>query len=108
MDRARIASAVAGDLFATEAAVEDALGRAAQLMRRMIDARRALGLPATAGDPALRRASAALNALGEAQREIVRTHGELEALRRENGLRVIGFGPLVKPLAGAAERQSAD
>lgn len=108
MDRSRIASAVADDLFATEAAVDDALGRAARLMRGMIDARRALGLSAAAGDQALRRASAALNALGEAQREIVRTHGELEALRKEAGLRVVGFGPLIKPLTGAAQDQPAD
>lgn len=108
MDRTLVASAVAENLFATEAAVEDALAQAVLLMRRMMDAQRELGLPATTGDPALRRVSAAVNALGEAQKEIVRTHGELDSLRTEIGLRVVGFGPLRKPLTGAAEDQAAD
>lgn len=108
MDKTLVASAVAENLFATETAVEDALGQAVLLMRRMMDARRELGLPAMVGDPALRRVTAAVNALGEAQKEIVRTHGELEALRTEMGLEVIGFGPLHKPLTGAAEDQTAD
>ena len=103
MDRSRAASTVAESLFATEAAVEEALSRAVQLMRSMVAARRGLGLPATAGDAALRRVSATLDALGEAQREIVRAHGELEALRRRAGLRITGFGPLVKPMTGASE-----
>lgn len=103
MDRSRAASTVAESLFATEDAVEEALSRAAQLMRGMVAARRGLGLPSTAGDAALRRVSATLDALGEAQREIVRAHGELDALRRRTGLRIIGFGPLIKPMAGAAE-----
>ena len=108
MDRTLVASAVAENLFATEDAVEDALSRAVLLMRRMMDARRELGLSATTGDPALRRVTAAVNALGEAQKEIVRTHGELESLRTEIGLRIIGFGPLHKPLTGAAEEQTTD
>lgn len=108
MDRTLVASAVAENLFATETAVEEALGRAVLLMRRMMDARRELGLPATVGDPALRRVTAAVNALGEAQKEIVRTHGELESLRSEMGLGDIRFGPLNKPLAAAAEDQAAD
>lgn len=108
MDRVRIASAVAEDLFATETAVEDALTRTALLLRRMIEARRTLGLSVTAGDPALRRVAAVMEALGEAQSQIVLTHGELETLRRAIGLRGSAFGPLLKPLAGAAEDQPAD
>ena len=108
MDRTLVASAVAENLFATEAAVEDALTQAVLLMRRMMDARRELGLPITAGDPALRRLSAVVTALGDAQREIVRTHGELDSLRADIGLRGIGFGPLFKPMAGAPEDQPAD
>ena len=108
MDRSRAALRVAENLFATEAAVEDALTRAALLMREMIVARRMIGLPPTAGDAALRRVSAALDALGEAQREIIGSHGELETLRRATGLRVTGFGPLIKPMTGAAEDRPAD
>jgi hypothetical protein len=108
MDRVRVASAVAGSLFETEAAVEDALAKAVGLMRQMMDARRALGLPVVTGDPALLRVTAAVDALGEAQREIVRTHGELEALSKSLGLDPLGFGPLVKPAEGRTERLSTD
>jgi len=108
MDRVRVASAVADSLFATETAVEDALAQAVVLMRQMMDARRALGLSITVGDPALLRVTAAVDALGEAQREIVRAHGELETLGRTLGLPPLGFGPLVKPAEGRAEPQSTD
>lgn len=108
MDKMLVASAVAESLLATEAAVEDALGRAVALMRRMMDARRALGLPVTAADPAFRRVSATVDALGVAQREVVRAHGELETLGTGLGLRNTNFGPLVKPSGEAAEPQSAD
>ena len=54
------------------------------------------------------RVAAAVDALGEAQREIVRTHGELEALGKSLGLGPLGFGPLVKPAEGRAERLSTD
>lgn len=108
MDRMLVASAVAESLLATEAAVETALGRAVALMREMMDARRALGLPVSAGDPALRRVSAAVDALGVAQREILRAHGELEVLGTGLGLRSTGFGPLIKPAGEAAEPQPSD
>ena len=108
MDRTLITSAVAEELFATETAVEDALSRTAVLMRRMIEARRTLGLPVAAGDPALRRVAAVMEALGEAQSRIVLTHGELETLRQDIGLRVSAFGPLLKPLTGVAEDQPVD
>lgn len=108
MDKMQVASAVAESLLATEATVEKALGRAVALMREMMDARRALGLPVSAADPALRRVSAAVDALGVAQREVLRTHGELEALGTDLGLRSAGFGPLVKPTGKATEPQPTD
>lgn len=108
MDRIRVASGVAEALFATEAAVDEALARAVGLMRQMMDARRSLGLAPTAGGPALMRVTAAVDALGEAQREIVRTHGELESLGKDLGLGALGFGPLIKPAEGRRERLSTD
>ena len=108
MDRALVASAVADSLFSTEAAVEEALAQAVVLMRQMMDARRALGLSVADGDPALQRVTAAVQALGEAQREIVRTHGELETLGRDMGLSALGFGPLIKPSGGLGEPQPTD
>lgn len=103
MDKVLVASAVAENLFATEAAVEEALARAVALMRQMMDARRALGLSVADGDPAFQRVTAAVDALGDAQRELVRTHGELERLGRDLGLPALGFGPLIKPAGGMTE-----
>lgn len=108
MDRALVASAVADALFSTEAAVDEALVQAVVLMRQMMDARRTLGLSVVDGDPALKRVKAAVQALGEAQREITRTHGELETLGRDLGFKALGFGPLIKPLGGLAEPQPTD
>lgn len=108
MDRALVASAVADSLFSTEAAVEEALAKAVVLMRQMMGARRALGLSVADGDPALQRVTAAVQALGDAQREIIRTHGELETLGRDMGLKPLGFGPLIKPLGALAEPQPTD
>lgn len=108
MDRVLVASAVAESLFSTEAAVEEALAQAVVLMRQMIDAKRALGVPAGAGDPALKRVTAAVEALGDAQREIIRTHGALEALGRNLGLAPTGFGPLIKPLGRQTDAQPAE
>ena len=108
MDRALVASAVADSLFSTEAAVEEALAQAVVLMRQMMDARRALDLSVADGDPALQRVTAAVQALGEAQREIIRTHGELETLGRDMGFKALGFGPLIKPLGGLVEPQPTD
>jgi hypothetical protein len=69
----------------------------------MMDARRTLGLSVADGDPAFRRVTAAMDALGDAQREISRAHGELEALGKAFDLPALGFGPLIKPAAGPTE-----
>jgi len=100
MDSLPVASAVAGALITTESAVDDALAQAVALMRRMISARRELGLPVAITDPAMGRVSAAVNALGDAQRELVRAHGDLARIGADLGLGDLGFGPLVKPTGG--------
>lgn len=107
MDRTQVAATVAADLFDAETAVDEALARAARLMRRMIVARRELGVSPAVVDPAMRRVEAAVNALGDAQREIVRTHDALEDLRRDLDLPARAFGPLVKPEGRAAENGQA-
>ena len=105
MDRGAVAIRVAETLYDTETAIDEALETAVRLLRRLMDARRTLGLTLAAGDPALRRVSATVNALGEAQREIVRVHEELDALRADLGLSGIAFGPLIKP-RGETELQT--
>ncbi|MDP1630639.1 MAG: hypothetical protein Q8L66_04385 [Caulobacter sp.] len=108
MDRRSIASVIAEDLFDAEGAVDVALAKAAGLMRRLVAARRQLGLPIGTGEPVLRRATATVEALGVAQREIARLHGELDGLRLSLGLPDLGFGPLVKPPAARSDAFAVD
>ncbi len=98
MDRSRTTREVARELTATETAVETALVQAVGLMRRMMDARRELGLPVGVDDPPMRHAIAAVSALGEAQQAVIRTHRDLHALHRALNLPAIDFGPLIKPV----------
>lgn len=102
MDRTTIATEVARDLTATEEAIDGALAQSVRLMRRMIDARRTLGLPVAVGEPAMKSVMAAVSALGEAQREASRAHGDLHQLQIDLGLPTIAFGPLLKPGDGAS------
>lgn len=108
MNRMTTATEVAQELAATEAAVETALAQAVRLLRRMMDARRELGLPVGVGEPAMRSVTAAVSALGEAQQDVVRTHGVLHALQRDLGLPTTDFGALAKPGedAGAPVRRA--
>jgi len=108
MNRLTTATEVAQELVATEAAVEAALAQAVRLLRRMMDARRELGLRVGVGEPALRSVTAAVSSLGQAQQDMVRTHGDLHALQRDLGFSATAFGPLVKPgeEAGAPARRA--
>lgn len=108
MDRIQVASAVAESLFEAETAVETAIARAVGLKRQMRGAGPALGLSPPAGSLALARVAAAVDALTEARREVVRTHQELERVGRQLGLDTLGFGPLIKPAEGRMERLSLD
>lgn len=97
MNRTMIATEVARDLTSAEEAVDAALAQSVRLLRRMMDARRELGLPVGAGEPALKSVIAAVSSLGEAQRDMTRSHGDLQALQRDLGLPSVAFGPLIKP-----------
>ncbi|MES2035264.1 MAG: hypothetical protein V4466_13910 [Pseudomonadota bacterium] len=97
MDQNTTVIEVAGELTGTEAAVDAALTQAVRLMRRMMEARRELGLPVGVGEPALRSVTAAITALGQAQLDVARTHGDLHALQNDLGLGAVAFGPLLKP-----------
>jgi hypothetical protein len=108
MDRKTTAAEIARELTETEAAVDTALTRAVRLMRRMMEARRELGLPVGVGEPALHRVTEAISALGQAQLDMARTHGDLHALQNDLGLGGLTFGPLLKPrrLTPATERRA--
>lgn len=83
MNRLAITRDVADVLSAAEAAVETALERGVRLVRRLMEARRDLGLQIDAVEPALLRANAAVAALGEAQKEVLRARQALVDLKRE-------------------------
>ena len=93
MQREAVARDVAGELTATETVVEDALFQAVRLMRRLIDARRELGLPVAPGEPVMGRAAAVVAALGEAQQELVRTRAEVGRVRDQIGLGGLSSDP---------------
>lgn len=103
MDKTTTAAEVARELTATEDAVEAALAQAVRLMRRMMEARRELGLPIGVGEPALRSVTAAITALGQAQLDVARTHGHLDAVQNDLGLGGLAFGPLLKPRSVAPD-----
>ncbi len=100
--RLSVARDVAGELTATEEVVEDALAQAVRLMRRMIEARRELGLPVKPGEPAMSRVTTIVSFLGEAQRELVKARAELGAIREE-----LGIPPVDPAVAEAALRQAS-
>jgi hypothetical protein len=97
MHREAVARDVADDLSATDTAVEEALFRAVRLMRRLIDARRELGLPVAPGEPVMGRAAAVVAAAGEAQRELGKMRLELAQVRIDLGLAELAHGATSPP-----------
>ena len=108
MDHAGTTREVARELTTAEDAVDAALAQAVRLMRQVMEARRALGLPAGADEPAMKHVVAAVSALGEAQQAMIRTHRALHDLHRRHDLPAVDFGPLLKPGEDArnAERRA--
>jgi hypothetical protein len=109
--RQEVAQKVADRLFAVEAAIDEALTRAAELTATMPQARTEARLPAMVGQEALDRATEAFVALVEARRRIVETHKSLDHTREQIGLREVDAGdtvPKPNPLepSGLAYRAS--
>jgi hypothetical protein len=90
--RQAVAQKVADRLFAVEAAIDEALARAAELTAAMPQARCEARLPAMIGQEALDRATDALVALVDARRHIVETHKSLDFARAQIGLREVDAG----------------
>lgn len=96
MTKTEVIASVAGDLSATETAVDAALTRATTLVQSMIGARAALGISPVAGAEAQAKALEAIAALGAARQAVVACHGELAKDHRRMGYGVYA-GPLGKP-----------
>lgn len=97
MDRTDIVAGVAGDLYATERAVDAAITQATTLVQSMIGARVALAVSPVAGAGSQSKAMEAISALGVARDAVVACHAELQKDHRKMGWGVYAVGPLDKP-----------
>ncbi|HYE27388.1 MAG TPA: hypothetical protein VEA61_04040 [Allosphingosinicella sp.] len=108
--RQAVAQKVADRLFAVEAAIDEALTRAAELTAAMPQARTEARLPAMVGQDALDRATEVLVALVEARRRVVETHKSLDSTRAQIGLREVDAGdsyPKPNPLEPTGSMEDA-
>jgi len=97
MDRTEVIAGVAGELYATEKAVDDAIAHATALVQSMIGARAALSISAVSGAASQAKAIEAIAALSTARDAVVACHAELEKDHRRLGYGVYAAGPLNKP-----------
>jgi len=95
--RHAVGEALAGRLFAAEAAIDLALAETASLMAMLPTARSDLYLSAVTGQRAFVGAAASINALTLARSHIVDTHNNLAAVARRLGLDTLAVGPIDKP-----------
>lgn len=97
MDRTEVIASVAGDLLATEMAVDAAIARATTLVQAMIGARSALSLSPVSGAGSQTKAMEAIAALAVAREAMVACHTELNKDHRRLGYGTYAIGPLNKP-----------
>lgn len=100
--RQAVAQKVADHLFAVEAAIDEALTRAAELTAAMPQARLEARLPTMVGQDALDRAAEAFVALVEARRHIIATHKSLDSTRLQIGLREVDAGDTMPKVPGVS------
>ncbi len=87
MTKTEVIASVAGDLNATEQAVDEAIARATTLVQAMIGARSALAFSPVAGAESQAKAMEAIAALGTARQAMVACHEQLAKDHRR-----LGFG----------------
>lgn len=97
MDRATVIASVAGDLYATENAVDAAITQATTLVQAMIGARAALSVSPVAGAESQAKAMEAIAALSAARTAIIACHAELQKDHRRMGWGTYAVGPVDKP-----------
>lgn len=97
MDRSEVIASVAGDLYATEKAIDAAITQATTLVQSMIGARAALSVSPVAGAVSQAKAVETIAALSTAREAIVACHGELQKDHRRMGWGVYAAGPVDKP-----------
>ena len=92
MDKAQVIASVAGDLNATEQAVDAAIARATTLVQSMIGSRSALNLSPVMGAEAQAKALEAIAGLSAARQAVVACHEELAKDHRRLGYGVYATG----------------
>ena len=97
MDRTEVVASVAGDLYATECAVDAAITSATTLVQSMIGARPLLKASPVAGAVSQAKAIEAIAALSAARDAVVACHAELAKDHRRMGYGVYAVGPMDKP-----------
>jgi hypothetical protein len=85
MDKAQVIASLAGDLNATEKAVDAAIAHATTLVQSMIGARTALNVSAVVGAESQAKALEAIAALGVARQAMVACHEEMAKDHRRMG-----------------------
>jgi hypothetical protein len=109
MDRVEVVASIAGELNATEQAVDAAIAHATTLVQSMIGARTALSLSPVAAAESQAKAMAAISALAAARAAVVECHAEMAKDHRRMGWGTFMGGILDKPAedrprtAGSAE-----
>jgi hypothetical protein len=87
VERALVAQKVANELFATEAAIDDAIAHTSKLVGELMTARREMGLSAVVGGEAVSKATEAMTALAAARSAVVLAHNELAETKLRVGVR---------------------
>lgn len=108
MDRSEIVASVAGDLNATEQAVDQAIARATTLVQAMIGGRTALSLSPLIGAGSQAKAMEAIAALGLAREAIVAAHTEMAKDHRRMGWGAYAIGQMDKYPEGEGKKTTAD
>lgn len=97
MDRTEVIASVAGDLHATEKAIDAAITQATTLVQSMIGARATLSVSPVAFTASQTKAMDTIAALSNAREAIVGCHAELQKDHRRMGWGVYAVGPVDKP-----------
>lgn len=87
-----LARSVAEDLFATEAAIDEAMMQIAAFAQRLPTASRAAGFAATRGQTVYESLAEALAAQARVRRSIVEVHHQLADLKQTSALRSVYVG----------------
>lgn len=85
MGKTQVIASVAGDLYAAEESLDQAIARATTLVQSMIGSRTALGISAVVGAESQAKAIEAIASLSAARQAMVTCHEELAKDHRRMG-----------------------